>query len=229
MDKWNPITEELFRKQDLTYQKFHSNLCPGIDNIIGVRVPEIKKVVKQILKNWDESYLKNIPNQYYEQTMIEGLLISGCPLDLETKLKYLDIFIPKIDNWAICDICAASFKIKKENQTQVWNYLLKYKSSTKEYELRFMIVMLMDHFLIDEYIDDVIKTIDNIKSDYYYVNMAIAWLLSVIYIKYKEKTLSYLIDNNLSDWTYNKGIQKMIESTRISKEEKIKLREMKRK
>lgn len=223
------LRKQLFQLQDLKYQKFHSNLCPGVSNIIGVRTPDIRKIVKKLLKEDFITYITTPDKKYYEEIMIEGLLIAESKISFIEKVKYLDEFIPKINCWAITDICAASFKLKKDELNSLWNYLKKYENIKQEYELRFMIVMWMDHYLIDDYIDEVLRKIDSIHSSYYYVNMAIAWLISVSYIKYPDITLKYLNHNNLDDWTYNKAIQKIIESNRVSKEEKEKFRKMKRK
>lgn len=223
------LRKQLFQLQDLKYQKFHSNLCPGVSNIIGVRTPDIRKIVKKLLKEDFITYITTPDKKYYEEIMIEGLLIAESKISFIEKVKYLDEFIPKINCWAITDICAASFKLKKDELNLLWNYLKKYENSKQEYELRFMIVMWMDHYLIDDYIDEVLRKIDSIHSSYYYVNMAIAWLISVSYIKYPDITLKYLKNSNLDDWTYNKAIQKIIESNRVSKEEKEKFRKMKRK
>lgn len=222
------VYQKLVENQDLEYQKFQSNLCPGISNILGVRVPIIRKIVKELLREDYRFYLDHVTNQYYEETMIEGLLIAQSKMPLEEKFLYLDSFVPKIDNWAVCDICTSSFHLKENELPLVWNYLQKYMSSTKEFEVRFAVIMFMDYFLEEPYIDQVLQVIDSIRLEDYYVKMAIAWLLSVLYVKDKKKTISYLKKNHLSSWTYQKALQKMIESTRISKEEKDQIRRMKK-
>ena len=70
--------------------------------------------------------------------------------------------------------------------------------------------------------------IDNIKADYYYTNMATSWLISMAFIKYRDKTLKYLKHNNLSTFTYQKALQKIIESYRVSQEDKDLIRKMKK-
>ena len=110
-------------------------------------------------------------------------------------------------------------------------FITPYFSSDKEFETRFGIVILLDYYLTDMYIDDAINILDNIKNtNYYYVKMAIAWAISIAYIKYPEKLGLYLKDgnNHLDDDTYNKALQKIIESNRINKIEKNKIRKMKR-
>lgn len=223
------VRNELFKFQDFKYQKFNSQLCPGVKNIIGVRMPDIRKIAKKLLENNYINYIEDSNKKYYEEIMLEGLLISQAKISFSDKEKDLNKFIPKINCWAITDICASSFKIEKTDLAKSWKYLTSYENSIHEYELRFVIVMWINHFLIDEYIDEVLNKIDKIKSGYYYVKMAVAWLLSISYIKYPKKTKQYLNKNNLDDWTYNKALQKIIESTRITKGEKDMIRKMKRK
>lgn len=222
------IRTKLFENQDLNYRKFHSSLCPGIDNIIGVRVPIIRKLVKNILKEDYEVYLNEVDNKYYEETVIEGLIIATSKMSTSKKIKYLDFFVPKIDNWAVCDITCSSFKFKKEELPTIWKYILKYQKSKNEFELRFMVVMMMDYFLLDEYIDEVLTIIDKIKVDYYYTNMAISWLISVAFVKYRDKTIKYLKNNNLSTFAYQKSLQKIIDSYRVSQKDKDMISKMKK-
>ena len=132
-------------------------------------------------------------------------------------------------NWAVCDIFCSDFKFKKSDEEKVWNFINRYKNSNKEFEKRFFIVMILTHFINENYIDEIIKLLDNIECDKYYVQMAIAWLISIAYVKYKEKTEKYLKKSKLSNFTYNKAIQKIIESLRVSKEDKERLKKMKRK
>lgn len=222
------VYQLLLEKQDLEYKKFHSSLCPGISNIIGVRVPEVRKIVKNLLKQNYIEYLDNVKNDYYEETLVEGLLIAQGKLSWEDKFKYLDKFVQKIDNWAICDMVSSTFKLKKtEDFKKMWKYLLKYKDSNKEFELRFMIVMFLDYYLIDDYIKEVLEIIDSIISEDYYVKMAIAWLISVTFVKDKEFIMEYLKNNHLDNWTYQKSLQKIIESNRVSVEDKEVIRKMK--
>ena len=88
--------------------------------------------------------------------------------------------------------------------------------------------MMLDYFIDDKYIDDVLNILDNIKHDGYYVKMAVAWTISVAFVKFQDKTMKYLKKNNLDDWTYNKSLQKICESLRVSKETKKAIKEMKR-
>lgn len=223
------IRQKLFEMQDKKYQQFHSGLCPNVDDIIGVRIPELRKLAKQIAKENAQEYLELTQKKYYEERMLQGFIIGYMKSDLEERLKYLDQFVPVIDNWAICDCCCSTFKFTNKYPKEMWNYIQKYLSSNKEFELRFAIIMLMDYYLTEEYIDKVLKIYDNIQNEGYYVKMGVAWAISMAYVKFPEKTMKLLKNNHLDNFTYNKAIQKMIESYRIDEKTKQILKEMKRK
>lgn len=222
------VRELLFSEQDLKYKKFHSGLCPNVNNIIGVRLPEVRKIAKDLLKT--DNYISYIESTktYYEEIMIEGILIVSSKLDILEKEKYLKLFLPKVDNWAICDSVSSSFKIKSKEKEEVWNFINTYKNSSKEFEVRFMLDMMMDHYLDDEYYLDIIDIVTSIKSDYYYVNMALAWLISFIYIKYPNDVLDLLNSNKLDKFVHNKAIQKICESNRVSSECKENIKKLKK-
>lgn len=222
------IREKLFELQDKKYQAFHSRLCPNVDDIIGVRIPELRKMAKQIAKENAKEYLEKVPKEYYEERMLQGLVIGYMKVDLEERLTYLDKFVPVIDNWAICDCSTSTYKFTTKYQKEMWNYIQKYLNSNREFELRFAIIMFMDYYLTREYIDQVLKIYDNIQNEGYYVKMGVAWALSMAYVKFPEETMKLLENNHLDNFTYHKALQKMIESYQIDKETKQRLKEMKR-
>lgn len=223
------IRQELFEKQDKEYQKFHSRLCPNVNNIIGVRIPILRKMAKIIAKENPIEFIQNTPISYYEEKMLYGFVIGYQKGTIEQTLEYLDKFVTMIDNWAVCDCSCATFKFTLKNREVMWKYLQKYLKSNKEYELRFAIVMLMDYYLTEEYIDKVLEIYNKIVHEGYYVKMAVAWALTESYIQFPKKTMSLLKKNQLDDFTYHKAIQKMIESYRINEATKDELRKMKRK
>ena len=51
--------------------------------------------------------------------------------------------------------------------------------------------MLMNYYLVDEYFNKVLEIYNNIDSDKYYVQMGIAWGISVAFVKNEEKTYNY--------------------------------------
>lgn len=222
------IQEKLFSLRDEEYQKFHSSLCPGTNNIIGIRVPVLRDFAKKIVKQDWRGYLQKAKDNYYEEIMLQGMVIGLAKMELEERLEYVKQFIPKIDNWAVCDVSCAGFKFAKKYPNEVWEFLKTYLGSNKEFEIRFGVVMLLDFYIIEEYIEEVLKILNGIHHDGYYVKMAVAWAISIAYIKFPKETLRLLQKNDLDTFTYNKALQKIIESYRVSEGEKKKIRAMKR-
>lgn len=224
------IREKLFELADPKYKDFHSSLCPGNNNIIGVRVPVLREFAKELLKEDFREYLKNPNDYYYEETMLQAMVIGlAKDITIEETLKYLKKFIPKINNWAICDTCVAGLKITKKNMKAMWDFLQTYLNSQNEFEIRFAVVMMLDFYLTDEYIDNVLEKLNEIKHEGYYVKMSVAWIISMAYIKQKEKTIEFLKHTKLDDFTYNKALQKILESYQVTYKEKQTIRKMKRK
>ncbi len=214
---------------DTKYRDFSLKLLPNVNNVLGVRIPVLRKIAKEISKDNYFEFLDNYEKKSFEEIMLEGLVIGNLKCSKEIIVSYIDRFIPKINNWSICDAFCASLKIVNTDKDYFFNYLLKFKKSKKEFELRFMLVMFLDYYIDKKYINKIFKIIDNIKNSDYYVKMAIAWLLSMCYIKYKEETFEFLKNCNLDNWTYNKTIQKIIESRQIDHKEKEFLKKIKRK
>lgn len=225
------IKEDLINLVDDKYKEFHSNLCPGINNILGIRVPVLRDYAKKISRNNNlEELLKIIDNEYYEEIMLQGMLIGlEKNISFEKLEQYIKEFVPKIDNWAICDNFCAGLKITKKYKKEMYELIKKYLKSNNEFEIRFAIVMILDYYVEGEYLEENFVIFDKIKLDKYYVKMAVAWAISICLIKYYNETFEYLKNNkSLDTWTYNKAIQKAIESYRINNEQKEKLRKMKR-
>ena len=220
------IRSELFKLQDKKYREFQLSLVPGINPecMIGVRLPELRKLAKKAAA--EESV--SLETYYYEERMIAGMIIGYKKCAIETRLEMLQKFVPLIDNWAVCDCCCSTFKFASKNLCEMWNFIASYTDKS-EYEVRFAIIMMMDYFLNDDYIDRVLKIISSLDRKEYYINMGAAWALATAYVSYPEKVLKLIKEGSLSSEIHNKAIQKMRESRRVSKEDKEMLLKYKRK
>lgn len=223
------IRNKVLSLKDEEYRNFHSNLCPGINNIIGVRVPILRNLLKELLTKYSFYELYNsIGTLYYEEIMLKGMLLGKYKGDFEKLLTYIKEYIPLIDNWAICDTFCSGLKITKKYKKEMRDFILKYKDSNKEFELRFMIVMILDYYIEKEYLSENFEIFEKIKNNSYYVEMSIAWALSICLIKYYDETISYLKRCNLNNFVYNKTISKACDSYRIDNKKKNELRNMRR-
>lgn len=227
--KYEDFLDELYNLQDISYKEFHSKLITSND-LIGVRTPDLKRLAKVIAKSNYEEFFKKNRHKLYEENLIHGLVLGYLKLDFIELKKYIDEFIPYINNWAICDMTAANLKLYKKNKTKniAFNEVKKYINDKNFWINRFGYILLLDYFIEEEYIDEIFKLCENYKDEYY-VKMGIAWLISVCYVKFKGRTITFLKKNKLDIWTHNKAIQKIVESNRVTLEDKKFLKGMKRK
>ncbi|WXR61079.1 DNA alkylation repair protein [Peptostreptococcaceae bacterium AGR-M142] len=223
------IKQKLFDLEDKKYKEFQEKLCPNVDNIIGVRIPKLRNLAKDIAKNDYEKYINNYKKKYYEELMLEGMIIGYVKIDLEKRLEYIKNFVPKIDNWAVCDSFCSGLKFTKDNKEEMLDLIKFYLKSNKEFEIRFAVVMLLNYYVEDDYILNTLELLDQIKFDAYYVKMSVAWAISKCFVKYPKITMKYLKQNSLDKYTYNKSLQKITESLKVKNSVKMIIRSMKRK
>lgn len=184
----------------------------------GISIPELRIFAKKLAKN-DYKILFN-ENKFdtFEMKLLHAFTIGYVNDDIEKLLCYFEKFIPYVNDWAVNDSLCQNFKIARKYPQHVWKMLMKYKNSKHEFESRIVSVMLLSHFLNDEYIDKVFEILKVLNTDDYYSQMGVAWAVATAMGKYPEKTLSFLQSgsNNLDKITYNKSLQKIRESLRVS-------------
>ena len=223
------IKEILLSHKDSKYSEFSSGLIPGEAAIIGVRLPVLRKLAKEIAKGNFKDYFENSCNDmcYFEEIMLKGMVIGYLDVEDSTYWQLVDEFVPLINNWSVNDSFCVGLKRTALQLEFAWEFLQKYINSDKEYELRFGIVMLMDYFLVEDYALKAINLVASRNHEKYYARMAIAWFMATAYAKYPEYTINAMANRKFDDWTYNKSIQKMLESNRIGAKEKAVLKKMK--
>lgn len=222
------IKQELRALAEEKYRQFSMRLLPGVNNILGVRLPDLRKISKKIIKtNW-LGFIRDNDNQYFEQTMLEGMVIAGADCDFSEKLELIEKFIPKINNWSVCDSFCGSWKISEVDKLEFWEFLQPYFGSEKEFESRFAVVSVIGNFIEKDYLGQIFEKFNNMKSDGYYSEMGVAWAISAIYVKFPDETLSFLRRNNLKSRIFQKTCQKIIESLRVSDSDKAIIRELKK-
>jgi len=214
----------LFSIKEEKYKDFQQKIIPN-KKIIGIKTNILKKIAKEIYKGNYKDFLSIIENNYYEENLLYGLILTNIK-DINILLPYLNKYVLIIDNWASCDLTISNLKIVKNNKEIFFTYILDNINNNHSYTRRFGYVLLLNCYIEKEYLNKIFK-LCNIPNNDYYVNMSIAWLISMCYIKYKDETLNYLNNNKLNKFTYNKTIQKIIESNQVSKEEKNILKTMK--
>jgi len=217
------LIEKLKENEDKNYLKFNQRIIKTNQKMIGVRVPILRKIAKEI--NLDD-FLKEYKGVYYEETFIYGLLIGNLK-DKELIKKHLILYSKEIKDWSQCDSPANNLKILKKNNEYFLSTIEELLSSTEEFEVRFGLVLLLFHYINDQYIDYILKVSISIKSDLYYINMALSWLLCECFIKYEEKTDIYISPKYLNNFVLNKTISKISDSYRVPYKVKLNLKKRK--
>lgn len=226
-DAENYVRERLTALQDTEYRDFHSALMPTVnkEKIIGVRVPELRKLAKELFGNAvGKEFIKNLPHTFYEEDNLHAFVVEQIK-DFDRCLSETEKFLPFIDNWATCDMFSP--KVFADHTDILYSESIEWIASGNTYTIRYGIGMLMRYFLDDNFDEDVLKIVSRIKSEEYYVNMMIAWFFATALAKQYDSAIKYVENNTLDLWVHNKTIQKAIESNRISKDTKNYLRTLK--
>ena len=224
------IRKKLFENQDIKYRDFSKSLCLTAKyEMIGVRTPIVRDIAKKFEVENIEKYIFDKDIKYYEELLLRGFLIGNKNNSLEDTFKYLKYYVSLIDSWGVCDGTCASLKITNKNVDEMWNFIQEYIKSNKEYEIRFAVVMYLNYYTKTKYLNKIFKQIEQIKNEEYYVKMAVAWFVAEAYANNREETLEYIKKSKLDNWTFNKAIQKIRESYRVTQEDKDMLNKMKRK
>ncbi|MDH6357710.1 DNA alkylation repair protein [Parabacteroides sp. PF5-9] len=223
------INEKLYALAESDYKAFNERLIPTKYEILGIRMPALKKLAKEIATSSElENYLQQTEYPTYEHVLLYGLVLGYLKnRSLETIFHYLDPLILKFDNWAHVDTIVCNPKIFKKYPDEVLAHFLSLKTDEGEFTKRTFVILLMDYFFNETYIDIALKHLSEVPQGQYYVDMAIAWAISVGLIKFYDQTVLLLEQQTFSKFVHNKAIQKARESYRITPELKEHLNKMK--
>jgi len=182
---------------------------------LGVSYPELEKISKLIIKSHAIEFLESNDFSYYELDILQTYVI-GSIKDINLAIKYFKAFMPYAKEWSVVDSLCQRFKIARKYPKEVLKLLKQIASIDDEMSQRIVAVTLLSHFINDTSIDEVFEIIDKLNHPGYYSKMSKAWALATIMAKYPSTCMGYLKLNQLDKWTYNKAIQKMLESNRVS-------------
>jgi len=206
---------------DSIYQQFSSALVPDNSDMLGIRIPNLRQMAKQIALGNPNEFLEYCDDRYFECTMLAGFVIALMKCDFAETLSEIEKFSGRITNWSVCDSVCVSLKSFRKNREQGLR-LLRNLFDGSDFQKRFAIVMLLDHYMTAEYLPEIFYVVTNVQGGFY-VKMAVAWILSVCYVHFPYETNEFFDRCTLDEFTFNKAIQKCCESKRISNENKAKL------
>jgi len=223
------IRNKLLALSEEKYKDFSQKLSPGAEEMLGVRLPNLRRLAKEIAKGNVQSYLAQDPGEYFEEIMLFGMVLGYADLSFGERWKEIEKFLPAVTNWSVCDSFCTGLPVSEGEREAVWEWLCSYTQREEEFHVRFAVVMMLLHYVDEAYLVQVLKKLDEINHPGYYAKMAVAWAVCECYVKFPEVTEKYLLLSHLAPFTYNKAIQKILESRRVSPEQRERLRGMKKK
>ena len=165
----NPLVCTRFL-EDQRYRNGHLCVINALSDtkILGVHIPELKKLAKDLSKRSDAAnILASFEQEFhkgalcFEEKIVWGLLINALNASEEQKYANLGAFVPAMDNWAVCDTICCNIKWIKDKNA-LWEFLQPYFDSDKEFEVRFAVVMSMIFFLDAESFPKVASRLDSL-------------------------------------------------------------------
>lgn len=211
--------------------KFTASLHPGVENVLGLRVPDVRALAREIARGDWRRYLAAPGSHYMEERMLHGMVLGQIkPGDTEEYLGMVDRFVRDINSWSVCDTFnfAGKERFVRDNTEAVRSRLEACLGSGEEYTVRFGTVMLMKHFATADNAGRFMELMESVTHPGYYARIAVAWAVAEIFAKTPAEILCRLAEGRLDKWTHNKAIQKITESLRVNAADKEAARRLKR-
>ena len=220
------IQKFLFSQYDKKYRDFTLPLMPTVDEktVIGVRLPILKKYAKDLDEKSKNDFLDSLPHEYHEENILHAFILSNIK-DYDLFVKRVDAFLPCVTNWSVCDTLCNKHLNKYKDRLIVDVY--KWLKSKEIYRVRYAVKCLMNSYLGDDFKEEHIQRVAEIKLDDYYVKMMVAWYLATGLAKNYNQFVKAIEEKRFDSVTHNKAIQKAVESYRVSDEHKQYLKTLK--
>lgn len=221
------IQEYLLSNADQKYRAFTLPLIPNVDpkTFIGVRLPIIKKYAKDLDTKEREKFLHSLPHQYHEENILHAFILSNIK-DYDSFIKEVDAFLPYVSNWSTCDTICNKHLNKYKDRLIVEIY--KWLKSDQIYRARYAVKCLMNYYLGEDFKEEHLLKVQEVKLEDYYVKMMIAWYLATGLAKNYDSFIKAIENKSFDTFTHNKAIQKAVESYRVNDAQKAYLKTLKK-
>lgn len=213
------------------YAVFNKRIVKTSKTVIGVRMPDLRKLAKKVAKEIDgfeemQSFLHDINPEIFEEVMLSGLVLNAVKLSPAEHIALTHEYLKPVDSWAEIDVFVE--KKPKYATADYWNFAREMAQADKEFYVRYGVISFMSNFLDDEHLQDVFAALRNLGNDAYYVKMAAAWLYAEAAVNFYDQVIAELSKPGIDPWTRRKAYQKMLESYRITDMQKREIREMRK-
>ena len=218
------LRTELYGLRDEGYAEFQRKLLPTVppDRVIGVRTPQLRRLARKYFDDPErEAFMADLPHFFFEENNLHAFMLERLS-DFDECVTALDRFLPHVDNWASCD--QMNPRVLATRPDELLDLSRRLIDSRPPYCRRFGILSLMRYFLDERYTEEISETVAAVRSDDYYVNMAVAWYFATALAKQYDSAICFIEERRLDSFTHAKAIRKAIESFRIPPDRKAYLR-----
>ncbi|MGI6607593.1 MAG: DNA alkylation repair protein [Erysipelotrichaceae bacterium] len=211
------------------YKDFSKRLTKTRYEIIGIRIPKLRKFAEKLLKEDGIEVLKELSDDTFEEVLLQGFIVAYADKSITDKKILIDSYLYKCDCWSLIDSFASSLKLKGKDYEAGWLLLNEYKSNQilmKQYPYieRFVLCVSMNQYLTDQYITEILDYSEKLIDREYPVKMANAWLLATAAIRYSDKVIDVIAKMDAETLRYFKG--KIRDSYRISEDKKERIKKL---
>lgn len=208
------------------YARFARSLLPGVETVLGVRLPALRRLARRIARDGAAAYLRETPGPLFEEQMLRGMVIGCMAAGTEERMAYVAEFVPSIDSWSVCDSFCSSLKAVLDDRERWWRFLVPYLEDERTYCVRFGVVMLLTYYRDEAYIDRVLERLRAVRHGAYYARMAVGWAVALCFARFPQRTYPLLAAGVLDDQTRGMALRKILDSRQIPPEQKACIRAM---
>lgn len=217
MGTYSELLNDIEKLKKPKLSEFSKNILNTSIEVKGI----YSKDVKTLIKKYKDININTFElDKFYEL----NFLYFAIGLQQKKTLKEQVDFVFKnkehLLSWGITDSTYQYFKVSVFEKALPTVKL--FISQKEEFLIRYGYLFLFK-FLKDTTIYDTIFGLFK-NSDFFYVKMAEAWVLSYLYIYDSKKTYDYLFSSDISFDIKNMAIRKILDSYRVNKEEKEKVK-----
>lgn len=120
------IKDFLAAHADARYAAFVTSLMPGARPVVGVRLPVLRALAKEIAKGDWRTYLEEAVDDTFEEVMLQGYVTGAARMPFEEQIDRMTAYVRKINDWALCDSPCSGFKFVRKHREEVWAFLQPY-------------------------------------------------------------------------------------------------------
>ena len=142
------VREEEAGWEDALYLPYSSVITSY--SIHYTKLYELRKLAKTLVKKIPGEdgifqYLELAKDQSFEEIMLQGFVIGYSDLTDDRMYKAVEVFLPRIDNWSVCDSFCTTIKRFPKDRKRCFAFLLDCLGRAEErtYDRRFAIVMML--------------------------------------------------------------------------------------